>query len=294
MENASAGCRAVELFDEEMGMAFPMLVLYPSTSPEKEEPLGPYTLRVAMDGQWAQGAFPLVVISHGSGGSHLVYRELAAHLARHGFVVAMPEHPKNNRNNNELARTAENLRNRPRHLRIAMDEMFGNEFFGPQLQLEMVAIVGHSLGGYTALAMAGGRPTALPQETRNLRAQKVDVTPDGRVKALVLLAPATVWFSAPEALREVRVPILMITGGRDTHAPAFHGQIVKLGVASSEAVEHKAVPEAGHFAFLTPFPPEMVKPNFLPSQDPPGFDRTAFQEELKGDVLAFLKRVLQQ
>lgn len=282
----------MELFDEEMSMAFPVLVFYPSTSLESEETFGPYTLRVAVDGQCAEGVFPLVVISHGSGGSHLVYRELAAHLARHGFVVAMPEHPKNNRNDNELARTAANLRNRPRHLRIVIDEVLGSEFFGPRLEPEMVAIVGHSLGGYTALAMAGGRPTALPQETRNLRAQKVEVTPDARVKALVLLAPATIWFSAPEALREVRVPILMITGGRDTQTPALHGQIVKLGVANGDALEHKVIPEAGHFAFLTPFPAEMVKPNFLPSQDPAGFDRAAYQEELKADVLAFLRRVL--
>src|SRR5579875_2535221 len=101
-----------------MSMAFPMLVFYPSRSPNSEETFGPYTLRAAMEGQWAQGVFPLVVISHGSGGSHLVYRELAAHLTRYGFVVTMPEHPKNDRNNNELARTAENLRNRPRHVRI--------------------------------------------------------------------------------------------------------------------------------------------------------------------------------
>ncbi len=268
MEKASVGCRALELFDGEMGMAFPMLVFYPSTTPETEAAIGPYTLRVATDGQWAEGVFPLVVISHGSGGSHLVYRELAAHLARHGLVVAMPEHPKNNRNDNELARTAANLRNRPRHLRIAIDAMFGSEVFGPHLEPETVGIVGHSLGGYTALAMARGAPTAFPHETRNLRAQKVEVMPDARVKALVLLAPATVWFSAPDALREVRVPILMMTGGRDTQTPPLHAEIVKRGVANSDAVTHKVIPEAGHFAFLTPFPPEMVKPNFLPSQDP--------------------------
>ena len=96
----TAGCRTVQLFDDELGLNFPLLVLYPSRSPEHPERLGPYLLPVALDAPIDAGTFPLVLISHGSGGSHLAYRTLAAHLARHGFVVAIPDHPRNNRNNN--------------------------------------------------------------------------------------------------------------------------------------------------------------------------------------------------
>jgi predicted dienelactone hydrolase len=66
----------------------------------------------------AAGSFPLVVVSHGTGGSHLLYRALAAHLARNGFVVALPEHPQNNRNDNDLGGTAANLAQRPRPVEV--------------------------------------------------------------------------------------------------------------------------------------------------------------------------------
>jgi len=43
---------------------------------------------------------------------------------------------------------------------------------------------------------------------------------------------------------------------------------------------------------MSKFPPEMTRPDFKPSQDPPGFDRAAIQPELFADVTAFLQRTL--
>ncbi|UQA59807.1 alpha/beta hydrolase family protein [Polyangium aurulentum] len=288
----TVGCRTAELFDDEMQMPFPTVVMYPSSAPEKPERLGPYAVSVAMNGPIEAGAFPLVVISHGTGGSHLVYRTLAAHLARHGFVVAMPEHPRNNRNNNELAGTVANLANRPRHIRLVIDWAFSQGAFGGSLLPDAVAIVGHSMGGYTALATAGGLPMALPNETADGKPQAVSVTPDSRVKALVLLAPATPWFMAPGALQGVRVPILMLTGEKDVHTHEGHAEIVKRGLPEGTRLEHRVVPNAGHFAFLSPFPESMNSPAFPPSQDPPGFDRARFHEEMNAEIEAFLRRVL--
>lgn len=273
-------------------MTFPMLILYPSHSPERPEKLGPYTLNVSMDGSIAEGPQTLVVISHGTGGSHLLYRTLAAHLARNGFVVAMPEHPRNNRNNNDLAGTAENLGNRPRHIRLVIDWAFSSDAFGSSLQPNTAAIIGHSLGGYTALATAGGLPTAFPNETPEQQPRKIEVIPDDRVKALVLLAPATVWFMAPDALREVRIPILMLTAEKDPHTPEIHGEIVKRGVPDKTLIEHRVVTNAGHFSFQSPFPESMINPAFPPSQDPEGFDRARFHEEMNAEILNFLNRAV--
>jgi hypothetical protein len=36
----------------------------------------------------------------------------------------------------------------------------------------------------------------------------------------------------------------------------------------------------------------MTNPAFAPSQDPPGFDRARFHEEMHADTLAFLNRAL--
>jgi hypothetical protein len=62
-------------------------------------------------------------------------------------------------------------------------------------------------------------------------------------------------------------------------------------VRDPRRVDHVVVPGAGHFAFVSPFPPEMVRPGFLPSQDPPGFDRAAYQPVLNGEILGFLRGV---
>src|SRR5690242_1644491 len=113
----TAGCLACGVPDPQGEDPIPVLVMYPSHAAEQPESLGPYTLELSRDAEIAGQDLPLVVISHGSGGSRLSHRTLARHLARNGFVVAIPEHPRNNRNNNELANTAAILANRPRHIR---------------------------------------------------------------------------------------------------------------------------------------------------------------------------------
>ncbi|KUO74322.1 MAG: hypothetical protein APF81_02830 [Desulfosporosinus sp. BRH_c37] len=66
------------------------------------------------------------MISHGNGGSHLLYRTISTHLANNGFIVAMVEHYGNNRNNNELENTEENLILRPKHLSLTIDKLLWN------------------------------------------------------------------------------------------------------------------------------------------------------------------------
>jgi predicted dienelactone hydrolase len=295
MENF-AGSMTAQLVDDASGTRFPMLVMYPTSAPEKTERLGPYSLALSAGAAPKEGAYPLVLISHGTGGSHLAYRTLARHLARNGFVVGIPEHPFNNRNDNTLEGTALNLANRPRHLRTAIDWFHGSAEFSGLLAPDAVSIIGHSMGGYTALAVAGGEPTSFPNESPDGEARQVEVTPDPRIKALVLLAPAAAWFRARDALRAVDVPILLLACEKDEVMPAFapqsrysyHAWLVLEGVADPAKITHRIVDNAGHFAFLSPFPAAMRNPMFPPSQDPPGFDREQFQLELQAEVLEFL------
>lgn len=286
----SVGCRTVEVNDG--SSIFPMVVLYPSTGTEQPERLGRYAMDVAMNAPVTPGAHVLIAVSHGSGGSNVVYRTLARSLAQDGFVVALPLHPRNNRDDNSLAETDTLLVNRPRELRAAIDWMFASEDFREHLVPDSVAVIGHSMGGYTALALAGGRPIAGPHETQDHQPRLIRVDPDPRVKALVLLAPATPWFQAPGALRNVRIPILMRTAEKDSDTPTWFSEIVQRGVGEPRLVEHKAVANANHFAFLSPFPPEFTSADFAPSQDPPGFDRAGFLAQLAADIGAFLHRVL--
>jgi predicted dienelactone hydrolase len=246
----------------------PTLLWYPTRAAEQADKLGPFPIHVARDAPVLAGRWPLVVISHGSGGSPATHRELAHHAATRGFVVAVPEHPGNHRLDNSLADTDELLARRPRDVIAVADGCFG----AFELE-ERFAVVGHSMGAYTGLAAAR----------------------DPRVGALVLLAPATPWLRAPGALAHVRVPILMRAGDADGIAPAeVMAQIVLSGVPDASTVDYQIVDGAHHYAFLSPWPEAMRSPAIVPSVDPPGFDRRAFLDRLYVEITAFLRAAVRR
>ncbi len=148
-------------------------------------------------------------------------------------------------------------------------------------------MIGHSLGGYTGLAMAGGLPLSDP---RREDSPLTEVARDPRVVALVLFAPATVWSRGEKALRGVDAPILMLAAEHDPFTPRGHSGIVLDGVVDRYKVQHRVVENTGHFSFLSPFPDRMTSPSFPPSLDPPGFDRRNFHDELNLEVSDFLER----
>jgi predicted dienelactone hydrolase len=277
----------------ERGVSFHVLVFYPSSAPARPERLGPFELEVARNGAPLPGRHPLVIISHGSGGSHLTHRELAHSLASRGFVVGVPEHPFNNRNDNSQAESLALLTDRPLQIRAVADWFFASRH-PAQLVPDRYSIIGHSLGGYTALAAAGGVPTSLPHQEPDRVARRIPVTADARVKALVLLAPATPWFRQRGALSAVQVPILMVASYHDLQAPYFYlCQLVLDGVPDPRQVDYRLVEQAGHYSFLSPWPDTLKSPAIPPSQDPPGFDRRAFLAQLYVDISKFLQRTAQ-
>ncbi|WP_044986230.1 alpha/beta hydrolase family protein [Sorangium cellulosum] len=278
------GSRSLVVRDEAKDLSFPVLLMYPTRAPAAIVAMGPYSLEVAPSAPVDGGPLPLVVLSHGGGSSPLVVRTLASHLAQSGYVVAMPEHPGDNRNDRSRSETLENLRDRPRHLRLALDAVASDAEIGPRLGEDGVAVIGHSMGGYTALAVAGGQPFAG-------YGQKIEVTKDPRVKALVLMAPATGWFGLNDALRDVTMPILLLVAEHDRVTPRWQAQLVLDLVPDRAQVTFEVVENAGHYSFLSPFPPQMRTPGFLPATDPAGFDREAFHRKLPHDVRAFLDRI---
>lgn len=289
--NANAGLRrdTVAVHD---GEPCAVLAFYPTFEDEQATRLGAFTIDVAPGAPVMPERLPLVVLSHGSGGTPLVHRNLARHLARAGHIVVLPTHPGNNRDDNPLAGTSRLLARRPAEIRIVIDWAMSADGFGANLHPGAVGIVGHSLGGYTALALAGGRPTSFPNESSDHVARPVPVAADPRVAAIVLLAPATVWFVADGALADVRVPVLMYTGDADVQAPAEHGAIVERGMAGSGLLTHRVIAGAGHYSFFSPYPSDMVSPALAPSQDRPGFDRPALHAALYAEITTFVQRHL--
>lgn len=277
------GSVQIQVKDEIKGISFPVLVQYPTFKPSTPILFGSYSMNVSPNAEIIGGQFPLVIISHGNGGSHLLYRTISTYLAKNGYIVAMLEHYGNNRNNNQLENTTENLILRPKHVRLTIDELLLEHRFGKSIKTEKIAVIGHSMGGYTALALAGGIPWTK-------EGQKIDAPSDERIKAIVLLAPGTGWFM--NNLNKVTIPIFMLTAEHDPITPFWNAEIVLNGIADKSQLLFHIVENAGHFSFLSPFPEAMKNPNFLPSTDPVGFDRDKFHSQLPVSILNFLNKKL--
>jgi predicted dienelactone hydrolase len=243
---------------------------------------GPYQLDVCVDGPLAPGRFPLVLISHGSGGSPLLYRSVSLHLARRGCIVAALKHAGNSLGDDALADTLDNFRNRPRQLVELLGALLTDRTLAPSIGAGPVTVIGHSLGGYTALCVAGAQPRS---RARDL----IPVVHDSRVGALVLLAPACEPFLAPQALSQVVAPILALSAEHDVLTPDGEIRTALAGVPDQDRVTIKTVPNAGHFSFLSPFPQQMRHPGFAPAADPSGFDRERFHQWLPQLILEWMR-----
>lgn len=164
----------------------------------------------------ARGPFPLVVYSHGNGGLRYVSAFLTEHLASHGFIVVAPDHTGNTAID-DFAGTSEDRAqvalDRPQDvsdvISAALAGDAGFEDTTPETDPQSIGVIGHSFGGYTALAVAGGMGGE---------------PADQRVDAIVGLAAATSGLD-DETLTSIDVPTLLMwatddrTVALETNAP---------------------------------------------------------------------------
>lgn len=280
-----SGFQHLQFPDPVFGGTFPAIAQYPTAQVPIGVTVGPFSWEATLDAPLAPGRFPVCLISHGAGGSHLLYRGLATHLARAGWIVVCPEAPRDNRNDNSLSYTDESVTHRCRHLSATLDALLGHPQLGAGADPARVTLVGHSLGGCAALALAGGQPWS-----RNR--SPIPVQPDPRFRAAVLMAPATGYYRGPEALARVSGKLLVLAGERDDVTPAEDIRRDLRSLPPSAPCEFVVIKGAGHFSFLSPFPAMMRQPDFPPAQDPEGFDRVQFHQELPGIVESFLAKAL--
>lgn len=172
----------------------------------------------------ASGPFPVIVFSHGLGGTRDGYEYLGRHWASHGYVCVHLQHVGSDdavwrgstqplADMRKAAREATNIVNRPRDVRFALDQLpklnRDDPAFRGRLDLQRVGVAGHSFGAYTTLAVAG---------EVFLTPQGKEVTfRDPRVKAAVIMSP-----SAPQGKADldrsfgsITIPCLHLTGTND-------------------------------------------------------------------------------
>lgn len=295
------------------------IVWYPTMEKSHKIKVGPYDLVVKKNAEIKEGKYGLVVISHGSQGSHLGHRDTALYLAKRGFIVVSVLHPKNNYIDDSSGRTIGNWINRPRHISIVLDTILTQGYFERYIDKEAIAIIGHSAGGYTAASLIGGVP-----DTANIsihcQEHKEDIefcgehsfisrikgffsrsnsedehiikdTHDCRIKAAVLLAPLGVLFKNEQSLKNIEVPILMYRAEKDDVLRyPYHAESIKQKLNIKP--EYIVVENAGHYSFLTPFPDSIKQRVGIVAMDPNGFDRTGFHLTMNQNIYKFLSKSL--
>lgn len=286
----------------------PVTVYYPSSSEAQKVTRGPFTFQLALQGAPMRGNGRLIVISHGSGGSPWVHADLARALVEDGFVVAMPEHLRDNYRDQSAA-GPESWQRRPLEVSRTIDAVGRDARFGALLALDKVGMYGMSAGGHTALSLAGGRwsQTLLKQHCESnlredfqacvglstqltggwldgvketialwlIRSRLSDATwqmhTDPRIAAVVAAVPYAADFDTA-SLAKPGVPLGLVTARQDIWLhPRFHSDPVLK--ACAPACEHVAdLAKGGHGALLSPLPPLTGLLGEL-LNDPPDFDR---------------------
>lgn len=308
-EPFAAGFVDLTLKDPVEGGPMPAVVVYPTTAPEGTTTLGPLSIDATRRAPPAPGQYPLVVISHGTGGSSLGHADTLVALARAGIVAVAVEHPRDNYRDDSGFGTDLQLMGRPRHISALIDGVLADPTIGPLIdRARGVGMAGHSAGGYTALLVAGAVPNfalgaeyarAVPNDIYRARAEKVRDKPgssgmqpqsDARVRAIVLMAPAIGYAFDRDALAKVRVSVLVYRAEVDEDLPhPWHAQRVADNLPSPP--DYRVVP-GGHFVFLAPCTAAFAAIVPAICKDPPGVDSVAFHQRMNAEIVDFFRRTL--
>ena len=276
---------------------------YPTDAPSGQTAVGPFTMAASRGAPIGAGRYGLVVISHGTGGGRLNHRDTAIRLAESGYVVAAPEHAGDNFRDKRYSGTSENWPRRPRQLSAVLDRLLGDPDFGPHIDTRRIGAIGHSAGGYSVLALIGGRADMAVLIRHCTRHREEDAgfcgygRPDGqaqgtmpdlsdpRVVAVVAVAPVGALFGEGAfAGVEAQAQIHRLEGDRVLREPWHAENVLKLMGDNASLVSH---PAAHHFAFISPFPASLIGQVGPAGRDPAGFDRRAFLTRIDEQILSF-------
>lgn len=226
--------------------------------------------------------YPLVILSTGFAMGRTAYAWLAEHLASYGFVVIAPEHHE------RYDPTTSNFWRaditRPQEIQTVLayvDEQVGaGGTFEGLINAQVMAVVGHSSGGYTALAAAGaqlnmdamearcdgareaGDPNVwlcdllLPYVAEMAELAGLDAIPEGlwpawsdpRIDAIVPMADEAYKFGE-EGLAQVTVPVMAMGATLDSGSPYLWGTPLTYEHVSSTTKALVAFENAEHMIF---------------------------------------------
>jgi predicted dienelactone hydrolase len=295
------------------------VVWYPTEDPtdEKEQLIGPPDSPLFTAGRAAKDApiapsfnkFPLVALSHGTGGSALQMAWLGTYLASRGYIVVAVNHPGNNAVTGYTPQGFAEGWERARDISIAITGMLADPRFGNKIDPDRIGAAGFSYGGYTMMELAGAttdfsrimdwcdkaggvcNPPEMPDLLEKFKAiqQQPDVKQsvqhsgdsyrDLRVRAVFAIAPAVATAFSPESLQKITIPVEIVAGGADKIAPpADNAQFFAANIKDAKLT---ILPGGvGHYTFLdvgTEAGKKLLPQLFV---DNPGVDREAVHKQV--------------
>ena len=139
----AAGFSLIEV-PSDAGPALGGGVWYPCATPPGEIAVGLVTVRAAKDCPIAGRDLPLVVISHGFGGSFVGHRDVAEALADAGFIVAAINHPSDSSRSPEHDHKdpLSALTDRPADIKRLVDFMLGAWLSAAKIDRDRIGFFG--------------------------------------------------------------------------------------------------------------------------------------------------------
>lgn len=274
--NDAVGVRQILAPSKERGVDLDVTVWYPAQAGGEKVMLGDsvfFTGTPAMrDASILEGKFPLILLSHGAGlaGNAQAMSWIATALASQGFVIAAPTHPGNTGKNKSAAETMK-LWLRPADLTETLNTIEKEDFFQDHLDQGKIGTLGLSMGGNTALAIAGARidPKLLSAycDTYQLNASlcwwvkhsgvdlhAMDLQPAGRdnrderIRFAMAIDPGLSDIFDPKSFAGIKIPVDIINLGPREKIPVT-AQASGIAKAISNA-RYTVMEDASHFSMF--------------------------------------------
>lgn len=301
------GFTTLSVTDPVAGQAMSAVVFYPAAAAAGTTAVGPYQVAATAGLPLAAGRFPLILLSHGTGGSRWDLHDFATGLARRGFLVASLDHPGDNFHDHSGLGKDTVLLGRPLQMSALLDAVLTRHEFAAHADPARIGAAGFSAGGYTVLVLAGAHPDfgllrqycrAYPRDPEFCTGWKVERTrpdlvarADPRIRAVFAMAPVGIYFDRA-SLAGVRVPVSIVAGASDPVLP-LAANAARIRDELPRPPDFDLVPGAGHYVFLAPCTAALRRQAPVICNDPPGVNRAALHAALIARAARFFAAAVQ-
>lgn len=302
----AAGFKPLEIPASSGEPAIKAMVWSPCANAPDTSEIGPYIVQAIADCAITDQSLPLVVISHGYGGSLLGHHDTATALADAGFVVLTLNHPGDFYDDDSGAHQLDIFESRPHDVSRAISFMQESWSMRKNLDPDAVGVMGFSRGGTTALILSGAVPSIpasaerfcsewwsfVHWQCRQLKADEARITPhaDPRIRAAVVMDPLNLFDAS--GLQSAHTPVQLWASENGGDGVEFQ-HVKAIRTSLPQVRDYRVARGAGHFAYLAPCTPAFKESAPGICEDPEGFDRISWHREMNAAVVDFFKRQLQ-